>query len=33
MSPALIMDEKHAALGMDMIEEAIAKVEQQFGYG
>lgn len=32
MSPPLIMDEKYAALGMDIIEDAIAKVEKEFGY-
>lgn len=32
MSPPLIMDEKHAALGLDMIEDAISEVEKQFGY-
>jgi 4-aminobutyrate aminotransferase-like enzyme len=32
MSPPLIMDEKHAELGMTMIEEAIAEVEKEFGY-
>ena len=32
MSPPLIMDEKYAALGMDMIEESIAEVEKEFGY-
>ena len=32
MSPPLIIDEKHAMLGLDMIEEAIAEVEKQFGY-
>jgi 4-aminobutyrate aminotransferase/4-aminobutyrate aminotransferase/(S)-3-amino-2-methylpropionate transaminase len=32
MSPPLIMDEKYAAMGMDIIEEAIAEVEQEFGY-
>jgi 4-aminobutyrate aminotransferase/4-aminobutyrate aminotransferase/(S)-3-amino-2-methylpropionate transaminase len=32
MSPPLIMDEKHAGLGMDMIEDAIGEVEKEFGY-
>lgn len=32
MSPPLIMDEQYAALGMDMIEEAITRVEKEFGY-
>jgi 4-aminobutyrate aminotransferase/4-aminobutyrate aminotransferase/(S)-3-amino-2-methylpropionate transaminase len=32
MSPPLIMDEKHAAQGMDIIEDAIAEVEHEFGY-
>jgi len=32
MSPPLIMDEKYAALGMDMIEESINEVEKEFGY-
>jgi len=32
MSPPLIMDEEHAAKGMDMIEEAISEVEKEFGY-
>jgi len=32
MSPPLIMDEKYASLGLDMIEEAIAEVESQFRY-
>jgi 4-aminobutyrate aminotransferase-like enzyme len=33
MSPPLIMDEHYASLGLDMIEEAIAEVEKEFGYG
>jgi 4-aminobutyrate aminotransferase/4-aminobutyrate aminotransferase/(S)-3-amino-2-methylpropionate transaminase len=32
MSPPLIMDEKHADLGMNIIEESIAEVEKEFGY-
>ena len=32
MSPPLIMDEKFAAMGMDIIEESIAEVEKEFGY-
>ncbi len=32
MSPPLIMDEKYASQGMDIIEEAIAEVEKEFGY-
>ena len=32
MSPPLIMDEKYASKGMDMIEDAIAEVEKEFGY-
>jgi len=32
MSPPLIMDEKYAKMGMDIIEEAIAEVEKEFGY-
>lgn len=32
MSPPLIMDEKYAMLGLDMIEDAIAEVEKEFGY-
>jgi 4-aminobutyrate aminotransferase/4-aminobutyrate aminotransferase/(S)-3-amino-2-methylpropionate transaminase len=32
MSPPLIMDEKYAAKGMDIIEESIAEVEKEFGY-
>ncbi len=32
MSPPLIMDEKYAGLGLDMIEESIAEVEKEFGY-
>ncbi len=32
MSPPLIMDEKYAAMGMDIIEEAIAETEKEFGY-
>jgi len=32
MSPPLIMDEKYAKMGMDIIEEAIAEVEHEFGY-
>jgi len=32
MSPPLIMDEKHAMMGIDMIEDAISDVEKEFGY-
>ncbi|MBA7561451.1 Isoleucine 2-epimerase [subsurface metagenome] len=32
MSPPLIMDERHASLGMDIIEESIDEVEREFGY-
>lgn len=32
MSPPLIMDEKYAMLGLDIIEESIAEVEKEFGY-
>lgn len=32
MSPPLIMDEKYAALGMDIIEESIGEVEKEFGF-
>jgi len=32
MSPPLIIDEAHAQLGMDLIEESIAEVEKEFGY-
>jgi 4-aminobutyrate aminotransferase/4-aminobutyrate aminotransferase/(S)-3-amino-2-methylpropionate transaminase len=32
MSPPLIMDEKYAAIGMDIIEDAISEVEKEFGY-
>jgi 4-aminobutyrate aminotransferase/4-aminobutyrate aminotransferase/(S)-3-amino-2-methylpropionate transaminase len=32
MSPPLIMDQHYAAMGMDMIEEAIAEVEKEYGY-
>jgi 4-aminobutyrate aminotransferase/4-aminobutyrate aminotransferase/(S)-3-amino-2-methylpropionate transaminase len=32
MSPPLIMDEKYAAMGMDIIEDAITEVEKEFGY-
>jgi 4-aminobutyrate aminotransferase/4-aminobutyrate aminotransferase/(S)-3-amino-2-methylpropionate transaminase len=32
MSPPLIMDEKYASIGMDIIEEAISEVEKEFGY-
>jgi 4-aminobutyrate aminotransferase/4-aminobutyrate aminotransferase/(S)-3-amino-2-methylpropionate transaminase len=32
MSPPLIMDEKYAGLGLDLIEESIAEVESEFGY-
>jgi hypothetical protein len=32
MSPPLIMDEKYAALGMDIIEDAITETEKEFGY-
>ena len=32
MSPPLIMDEKYASMGLDMIEEAIGEVEKEFGY-
>lgn len=31
MSPPLIMDEKYAALGLDIIEESIHEVEKQYG--
>ena len=30
--PPLIMDEKYAAMGMDIIEEAITEVEKDYGY-
>jgi 4-aminobutyrate aminotransferase/4-aminobutyrate aminotransferase/(S)-3-amino-2-methylpropionate transaminase len=32
MSPPLIMDEKYAKIGMDIIEDAISEVEEEFGY-
>ncbi len=32
MSPPLVMDEKYAGMGLDMIEESIAEVEKEFGY-
>ena len=32
MSPPLIMDEKYAALGMDIIEDSITEVEKEYGY-
>ena len=32
MAPPLIMDEKYASMGLDMIEEAIGEVEKEFGY-
>ena len=32
MSPPLIMDEKHAMKGLDIIEDAIREVEKEFGY-
>lgn len=32
MSPPLIMDEKYAAMGMDIIEDVISEVEKEFGY-
>jgi len=32
MSPPLIMDEEHAMIGLDMIEESITEVEKEFGY-
>jgi 4-aminobutyrate aminotransferase-like enzyme len=32
MSPPLIMDEKYAKLGMDIIEDSITEVEKEFGY-
>ena len=32
MSPPLIIDEAHAQLGMDLIDESIAEVEKEFGY-
>jgi 4-aminobutyrate aminotransferase/4-aminobutyrate aminotransferase/(S)-3-amino-2-methylpropionate transaminase len=32
MSPPLIMDEKYAGMGLDMIEESIAEVEKEFSY-
>jgi 4-aminobutyrate aminotransferase/4-aminobutyrate aminotransferase/(S)-3-amino-2-methylpropionate transaminase len=32
MSPPLIMDEKYASMGLDMIEESISEVEQEYGY-
>ena len=32
MSPPLIMDEKYADKGLDIIEESIAEVEKEFGY-
>ena len=32
MSPPLIMDEKYADMGLNMIEDAITEVEKEFGY-
>ena len=32
MSPPIVMDVETAAKGMDLIEEAIAEVEAEFGY-
>lgn len=32
MSPPLIMDEKYASLGLDIIEESITEVEKELGY-
>ena len=32
MSPPLIMNEKYADIGLDMIEDAITEVEKEFGY-
>jgi 4-aminobutyrate aminotransferase-like enzyme len=32
MSPPLIMDEKYAMMGLEIIEESIAEVEKEFGY-
>lgn len=32
MSPPLIMDEKYAGMGLDIIEDAITEVEKEFGY-
>ena len=32
MSPPLIMDEEHAAIGMDIIEDSISEVEKDYGY-
>jgi len=32
MSPPLIMDEKYAMMGLNIIEESISEVEKQFGY-
>jgi 4-aminobutyrate aminotransferase/4-aminobutyrate aminotransferase/(S)-3-amino-2-methylpropionate transaminase len=32
MSPPLIMNEKYASMGMDIIEESISEVEKEFGY-
>jgi len=32
MSPPLIMDEKYALMGLNIIEEAIGEVEKEFGY-
>jgi 4-aminobutyrate aminotransferase/4-aminobutyrate aminotransferase/(S)-3-amino-2-methylpropionate transaminase len=32
MSPPLIMDEKYAAIGMTIIDDAITEVEKEFGY-
>lgn len=32
MSPPLIMDERYAMMGLDIIEEAIFEVEKEFGY-
>lgn len=32
MSPPLIMDDRYAMMGLDIIEEAISEVEKEFGY-
>jgi len=32
MSPPIIMDEKYAEMGLQMIEESITEVEKEFGY-
>jgi 4-aminobutyrate aminotransferase/4-aminobutyrate aminotransferase/(S)-3-amino-2-methylpropionate transaminase len=32
MSPPLIMDERYAVMGLDIIEESIAEVEREYGY-